>query len=93
LGIAKSLLASAGVGVSGIHDDRARKFFARMLPANFYRRGANLVRRKHSRYRRRSIRNNQSEITLLSFLGAFASAELFDVAENRGAFETAGRAN
>jgi hypothetical protein len=29
----------------------------------------------------------------LSFLGAFASAKLFNVAENRGAFETAGRAN
>jgi hypothetical protein len=64
-----------------------------MLPANFYRGGADLIRGKHSRYRRRSIRNNQSEITLLSFLGAFASAKLFDVAENRGAFETAGRAN
>ncbi len=93
MGVAKSLETSARVGVPGIHDDRARKFFARMLPANFYRRGGDLVRRKHSRYRRRSIRNNQSKIALLSFLGAFASAELFDVAENRGAFETAGGAN
>ena len=93
MGVAKSLETSARVGVPGIHDDRARKFFARMLPANFYRRGADLVGRKHSRDRRRSIRNNQGKIALLSFVGAFASADLFDVAENRGAFETAGGAN
>src|SRR5882762_10179167 len=47
-----------------------------MLPANFDRPGADLVGRKHSRDRRRSIRNNQSKIALLSFLGAFAVPSL-----------------
>jgi len=92
LGVAKSLAASAGVGVPGIHDDRARKFFARVLRLIFTGAAQTwFVVNTPATAAGVSETIKRDHAFVLS--RAFASAELFDVAENRGAFETAGRAN
>ena len=61
-----ALLAGAGVGVAGIHDDGLRLARLHALDANLHRRGANLIRREHAGDRRRHFGHDEREVALLA---------------------------
>ena len=85
------MLAGAGVGVAGIHDDDLRRAFLHALDADFHRRGANLVGREHAGDGRGRFGDDQREVALLAFVRAFAGAELFDVAKHAAGEKAFGR--
>ena len=85
--------ASCCIRIPRINDDCARETLRRNFPTDFHRRGANLIFCEHSCDGGRNVGNDQRQVVFAAFLRTFASPESFYVAKNRGAFESARRAN
>jgi hypothetical protein len=81
-GVEAAPLAGAGIGIAGIDNERTSHAAPDSLHAQAHRRGANLVGGKSPGDSGRRERHHQSEIAFRPFVGPFARAEAFNIAEH-----------
>ena len=83
-GVAESALPVQALALPELIDDRAGHAAFDPLDANFYRRGANLIRRECASNGCGRFGNDQREVRFQRFVRTFARAKAFDVAKNAG---------